>query len=479
MMEKFRMFMGKEGKMKKMKKLLSGLVCLAMVCSMSACGTKKQEEKEPKKDAAAMEDADTSTLEGWGEAIKASQEGTTITALLASHDSTTAMTEMIDEFTELTGINVNTKVLASAEMKTMQRSNSSTKAGTFDVYMVDAFTIYDYAKSGYIDSLEDYLNDSSQTPQWYDHDDILPAYSEGIASVDGVTYTLPIAGEGRFIAYRTDLFEKYEKEIPENLDELLELAQFFNQKEDGLYGFVCRGGAGTLCGSAHMSLAYCFTDDPIIDHKTGEFCVDSPETIQSIEYFLDLVKNGPKDIASYNHEDAAALFMQGQAAMWFDATSMAYMFDDPASCSVAGKIDYFTVPEGPAGGSGAIAGWSLGIPSDSENKDAAYAFIMYMTSKEKAKEYNEKGGIPCRISTFEDKDLLAEKPLNAKVYETIQDAGKLVDRGVSYNYGSAHVLDFMSIIGNQINRAMIGEINAEEATKAAQSEIEAVLAEEK
>ena len=254
--------------MKKMKKLLSGLVCLAMVCSMSACGTKKQEEKEPKKDAAAMEDADTSTLEGWGEAIKASQEGTTITALLASHDSTTAMTEMIDEFTELTGINVNTKVLASAEMKTMQRSNSSTKAGTFDVYMVDAFTIYDYAKSGYIDSLEDYLNDSSQTPQWYDHDDILPAYSEGIASVDGVTYTLPIAGEGRFIAYRTDLFEKYEKEIPENLDELLELAQFFNQKEDGLYGFVCRGGAGTLCGSAHMSLAYCFKDDPIIDHKT-------------------------------------------------------------------------------------------------------------------------------------------------------------------------------------------------------------------
>ena len=80
---------------------------------------------------------------------------------------------------------------------------------------------------------------------------------------------------------------------------------------------------------------------------------------------------------------------------------------------------------------------------------------------------------------FEDKDLLAEKPLNAKVYETIQDAGKLVDRGVSYNYGSAHVLDFMSIIGNQINRAMIGEINAEEAAKAAQSEIEAVLAEEK
>ena len=41
------------------------------------------------------------------------------------------------------------------------------------------------------------------------------------------------------------------------------------------------------------------------------------------------------------------------------------------------------------------------------------------------------------------------------------------------------MLVFLSIIGIDFIRAMIGEINAEEAAKAAQSEIEAVLAEEK
>lgn len=297
--------------------------------------------------------------------------------------------------------------------------------------------------------------------------------------MEEVPYALPIAGESRFIAYRTDLFEKYNKKVPENLDELLETAQFFNGKEENLYGFVCRGGAGTLCGSAHMALAYCFSDNPIYNPKTGEFCVNSEETIDSIQYFLDLTANCPADIASYNHEDAAALFMQGQAAMWFDATSMAYMFDDPNSSSVVGKIDYFPVPYGPAGGSGAIAGWSLGIPSDSANKDAAYAFIMYMSSREKAEEYCEKGGIPCRTSSFENEKLLKENPLNAKVFEAIEDAGNLVERGVTYNYESSHVLDFMSIIGNQINRAMTGEIGAAEAADTAQSEIEAVLAEEK
>lgn len=449
-----------------MKKRISRVLGIAMVIttimgSMTVC---------------ASENGDG--LQEWGAKMKEAYDGTTITALLASHDSTTAMSTMIDEFTDLTGIKVNTKVLSSTEMKTMQRSSSSTKAGSFDVYMVDAFTIYDYAKSGYIDSLEDYLNDPEMTPEWYDYDDILPAYSQGIASVEGVPYALPIAGESRFFAYRTDLFEKYEKKLPENLDELLELARFFNEQEDGVYGFVCRGGAGTLCGSAHMALAYCFTDDPIYNHETGEFCVDSEDTIKSIEYFLELTKCGPEDIASYNHEDAAALFMQGKAAIWFDATSMANMFDDPAACAVADDIDYFTVPKGPAGGCGAIAGWSLGIPSDAKNKEAAYAFIMYMSSREKSKEYNENGGIPCRTSTFEDEELLENKLLNRKIYEAVEDAGSLVERGVSYNYMSSHVLDFMSIIGNQINRAMIGEIDATEAAQTAQREIEAVLAEE-
>lgn len=145
-----------------MKKVFAVLLTASILISAVACG--KTEEKESDS-GASLENVDTSTLEKWGEAIKSAYGGTEITVLLASHDSTTAMLELLDEFTELTDIKVNTKVLASAEMKTMQRSNSSTKTGVFDVYMVDAFTIYDYAKSGYIDSLEPYLNDKVMTPE--------------------------------------------------------------------------------------------------------------------------------------------------------------------------------------------------------------------------------------------------------------------------------------------------------------------------
>ena len=443
-----------------MKRLIALFLCAAMLCLAMPV---------------VAETADTGT---WGAAVKESLGGTEITALLASHPSTDAMLEMIDDFTALTGIKVNTKVLASSEMKTMQRSNSSTNTGAFDVYMVDAFTIYEYAAAGWLDALDTRLADTAQTPDWFDYDDILVAFRDGIASVDGVPYALPIAGESRYIGYRTDLFEKYDIAIPTTLDELLETAQFFNGKEDGLYGIVFRGGPGTLCGSAHMALAYCFTDDPIYNHTTHEFCVDSDASVQSIQYLLDLAKCAPEDIASYNHEDAAALFAQGKSAMWFDATSMSSVVEDPESSMVVGKVGYFNVPDGPAGGSGAIAGWSLAVPSDARNKDAAYAFIMYMSSRGMAKTYNLDGGVPCRTSVFEDAEITAATPRNVFILDAINDAGRLVDRGVKYNYDSPYVLTFMKIIGDQINRAMIGEITAQEAAVQAQAGIEETLKED-
>lgn len=451
-------------------------VLMLTACSNSEAAPTKADTQTPNASAAP---AERTALEEWGAAMKERYDGTTINVLLASHTATDGMLAMVEEFTELTGIKVNTRILASTEMKTMQRSNSSTKTGIFDVYMVDAFTVYEYAKAGYIENLESYLNDPVMTPEWYDHEDILLAYRDGIAAVEGETYLLPIAGESRFVVYRTDLFEEHNKKVPTNVEEWLELCRYFQEAGNGeYYGISFRGAGGTLVGSAHMAIAYCFSDNPIIDPATGKYQLDSEATIESIQYILDLAKCSSPDIASMNHEDGAALFAQGKCAMWFDATSLAYMAEDPESSVVADKIGYFTIPSGPAGESGAIAGWSLGIPTDSRNKDAAYAFSMYMTSREKAKEYVMNGGVPCRTSSFEDPEILALSNSYQATYDALVAAGDLAERGVTYNYPSTNVLSFMAIIGNEINRAEIGEITAEEAGQNAQRQIEAVLAEQ-
>lgn len=467
-----------------MKKTLVRILALLLAAvMMTACGTQSTPAPttaQPK-DTASGETAaaDLTALEVWGKAMKERYDGTAINVLLASHTATDGMLAMVDEFTALTGIKVNTRILASTEMKTMQRSNSSTKTGIFDVYMVDAFTVYEYSEAGYLENLGSYLQDPTMTPGWYDHEDILLAYRDGIATAKGETYLLPIAGESRFVAYRTDLFQEHNKQVPKNLDEWLELCRYFQETGNGeYYGISFRGAAGTLVGSAHMAIAYCFSDTPIIDPATGEYQLNADETVESIQYILELAKCSSPDIASMNHEDGAALFAQGKCAMWVDATSLAYMAEDPASSVVAGNVGYFTIPSGPAGESGAIAGWSLGIPTDSQNKDAAYAFCMYMTSREKAKEYIMNGGVPCRASSFEDPEILALSNSYQATYDALVAAGELAERGITYNYPSTNVLSFMAIIGNEINRAEIGEITAAEAGENAQRQIEAVLAEQ-
>ena len=412
----------------------------------------------------------------WADAVRANTRGARITALLAAHPSTSAILTMIDDFTAKTGIRVDTRILASVEIRTVQRTNSSARTGIFDVYMVDAFTIYEFGRAGFLENLTPRLNDRTQTPAWFDWDDVLPAFRDGISTVAGQVFTIPVAGESRFIAYRRDLFARHNRQVPRTLDELLETAHFFNGREPGLHGISFRGMAGTQAGSAHMSLAYCFTDSPIICQRTGQPTINSPESIQSIQFMLDLARAAPPDIVSFNHEDALASFAQGRVAMWFDATALAQNMEDTAIPVVRNNVGYFTVPDGPAGGSGAIAGWGLGIPACSRNRDAAWAFIMYMTSREMALVYNLAGGVPNRISTFNDPQILASFPSNRYIFDAIMAAGDLTRRGITYNYPSVHVLNFMGIIGNQINRAMTGAITATEAANNAQREMESVLA---
>ena len=224
-----------------MKKVFALTLAVLLVLSvLTACSSKPTNVTDNQQSSNTTEDnhttdtsAPSSELQAWGDAMKEKYGGTTINVLLASHTATDGMLAMVDEFTQLTGIEVNSRILASTEMKTMQRSNSSTKTGIFDVYMVDAFTVYEYAKAGYIENLEPYLEDPEMTPEWYDYEDILLAYRDGIASVEGEAYLLPVAGETRIVFYRTDLFEEHEKEIPQTLDEWLELCQYFQEAGNG------------------------------------------------------------------------------------------------------------------------------------------------------------------------------------------------------------------------------------------------------
>ena len=418
--------------------------------------------------------ADVSTLEGWGAAVKEQLDGTKIVVSMASHPSTEAFQAMTDEFTDLTGIQVEWDVVEQTYLKNKQLLDFQ-GAHSYDVFMVDSFWNAEYGSKNVVQPLDDYLNDPEKTPEWYDAADLIPAYCD-LGRYQGKTIGIPIAGETRFLAYRTDLFEKYDKKVPTTMDEFLELARFFNGKEDGLYGVALRAQRGIHFASGWLTTMYAFCDG-MMDQKTLEPKIDDPGVVESLEWYLEMLKCAPPDVSTYTHGEAVGAFMSGKTAMWLDATAIAAAITDPEQSAIYDKVAFAAPPDGPAGESAALADWNVSIPEGAQNPDAAWAFIMFMTSREKSLEYVENGGAATRYSIYENESLVEENPSFPAQLAALEKANGLVKRGLQWTPPHEQINQMLDIMGSYGSRAQAGEMTAQEACEKAQQDVLDLLGE--
>jgi multiple sugar transport system substrate-binding protein/sorbitol/mannitol transport system substrate-binding protein len=421
-----------------------------------------------------LEGQDISTLASWGAAAKAAFGGQTITVAMAAHPSTDAFRSMEREFTDLTGIKVVWDIVEEVSLKNKQLLDLQ-GAGSYDVLMVDAFWMAEYASKNVLEPIHAYAEDKSKTPPWFDYNDIMPAYRNGIAGANGVNYGIPTAGETRFIAYRTDLFQKYNKTPPKTMDEFLELARFFNGK-DGVYGVSMRAQRGIHFASGWMSLMYNFgggfMDQAALAKGQDVITLTTPETIASLRFFIDLLKNAPPDVGSYTHEEALGAYLSGKTAMWLDATALANQITNPATSTVADKTAFVPTPTGPAGDGAALAGWNLGLSSKSSKKDAAWAFIAFMSSKQKSVDYVKAGGVATRDSVFANPELAALNPSYPAQKEALVAANGLVEKGLSWIPQSDKIYQILDVAGAYGSSALAGTISVEDACSAIQKDCE-------
>ncbi|MCM3661399.1 sugar ABC transporter substrate-binding protein [Georgenia satyanarayanai] len=450
-----------------MKRRASLPTAAVLVIGLAIAGCASERDTNP----TATADVDPAVAE-WAETVKEQHEGETVTIAAQTHPSTEAMQTMTPQFEELTGIDVVWDVVDQNSLKQKIELDFQSNNQAYDVAMIDSFWISGFTEKGVIADISDRVTDAEQTPEFFDYEDILPAYREGLDKYDGVTYGVQIAGESRFLAYRTDLFEEHGKEPPTTTDELLELAAYFDENSD-VSGIAMRAQKGIHFTSGLMTLMYQFSDG-FFDPETNESMVTSEDNVQALEYYLALLEYAPSDVASYTHEEALSAFMGGHAAMWFDATAIAPSIIDPDQSVVVDDVAFVGPPEGENGTYGALAGWSLGIAGNSENADAAWAFITYMTSGAMAPTYVELGGVPTRTSVLENPTTPEQELYYGAMLEALDAAGALVDRGISWLPQVPLSDEKLTVIGNYGSEALAGSLTAEEALQRADREIAAL-----
>jgi sorbitol/mannitol transport system substrate-binding protein len=314
-----------------------------------------------------------------------------------------------EHFTAETGISVNFTVLPENDVRDKISQEFSSQAGQYDVATVSNFEIPIYAKSKWIAPLDDYVAADAA----FNQDDILPPMAESL-SAEGKLYGQPFYGESSFLMYRKDVLEAAGIEMPARptWPEVAEIAAQVDGVEPGMAGICLRGQPGwgqifaPLTTVVNTFGGTWFTED-------WQAEVDSKEFREAVQFYVDLVReHGETGAPQAGFTECLNNLVQGNAAMWYDATSAAGSLEAEDS-PVRGKIGYVAAPVIETDSSGWLYAWAWGIQQASTKKDNAWKFISWASSQQYEELVGSELGwsrVPAgkRASTYENPEYIKE-----------------------------------------------------------------------
>lgn len=342
--------------------------------------------------------------------------GQTVTFSIPAHPHYDAMMKVLPEFTKETGIKVEVDKLAMGRMKEKQLLEMAKPQGDFDLGCYVVMWKTEYVTKKLIQPLQPFFDNPALADPTYDMKDVVPIYLENLGMVGGPKgylagpgaklYGMPYGAETSVLAYRRDIFAKHNLKPPETYDDFSKLLRVIKDKE-GIGALASRGQAGHQCVHAWL-LHLNPLGGAVFDEKWRPRFADETG-IAALKFLQEVVATGPAGIAGYGQGESNTAFLQGQAAMYLDSTSIAGLVNDPAKSQIAGKVSYALHPKG-VRRSSQSGGLGLAIPRNAKNADAAFLLMQWLTSKAQDKAVTRAGGAPMRNSTLGDAELVRQYP---------------------------------------------------------------------
>lgn len=355
--------------------------------------------------------------------------GTTLVVNFPAHPHYNAVMEILPQFTEETGINVEVDQLEYLKMRERQTLELTKDKGDYDLVAYVVFSKADYVFADQLENLAKYFMNPRLADPTYDAGDLIDGYvaNIGVAGGEkgylpgqtGSLFGIPFGAETSVLAYRKDIFEKLGLKVPTTYDELLDVACKIPQLEPGMGGMATRAASGH-----HASHAFLLHLAPlggrVFDAEWNPI-INSPEGVAAAKALKTLVDCGPEGGATFGPAEAAASFQQGKSAMFMDSIAFAAGFEDPSKSTVVGKVGYAMHPEGVRRGS-QTGGFGIGIPANAQHKEAAFLLMQWLTNKKQDLAIAMAGGNPSRFSTYQNAELNAKYPYSATFGEALKYA---------------------------------------------------------
>lgn len=360
------------------------IMLLSLALLFTGCGGKKQEAQQ----------------EGQKFA------GKTIRFVATNHPYPEAIKALIPEFEKQTGIKVNMESYFEDQLTQKLTVEMTSGSSTIDVFMTRPLQEGRlFSKNKWYEPLNPYLSDASKTPAAWDWADFQKSAVEA-TTLNGTVYAVPIVSEWQMLFYRKDLFEQAGLKPPTTLEELEAAAKKLHNPEKDIYGIVSRGQRGAAV-TQFSSYLFEFGGDFL---KDGKSVIDTPEAVKAIQFYGKILKEyGPPGVTNMSWPQAQALMASGKVAMWTDASTLLPGLLDPQKSKIADKVGLAPFPAGPAGFKPFnVVPWAVSVSAQSKNKDAAWEFVKWLSSKETMKKAQLAGNTTARNSIWGDPEIIAK-----------------------------------------------------------------------
>ena len=388
--------------------------------------------------------------------------GTKLEVLLAKGPRGDNLQKYIKEFTDLTGIQVESEQVPEQQQRQKAVIELASGKPSFDVIHVSYHVQKrQFERAGWLADLTGFLKDPNLTAPDLVESDFSAAGLSYAKNDKGQLLSLPWSVDYFILYYNKEIFQKKGVAIPKTFEEMVATADKLTDPAAGTFGFVGRG-----LRNANMTLwsnFYLNYGGEFLDAK-GNILTDGPEAIEATKMYQRVMKDAPPGVAGFNWMESMAAFTQGRAAMWIDGVGWAPPVEDPAASRVVGKVGYTQVPAGPKGRYSATYGDGIGVAQASKNKEAAFLLCQWAVSKQQgARLLQAGGGVPFRNSVLNDPEVRKGVKLPQEWLQSVIDASKISKLGLPV---IIPVAEFRDLVGAGVTATLSGGDPSVELKKA-------------
>ncbi len=316
------------------------------------------------------------------------------------------------DFEKLTGAKVQVITVPFADLYQKLLTDFATKTNSYDATVFDPQWMGDYVPPGYLEDLTDRVQKDSSL-QW---NDIAPFFRDFSATFKGKVYTVPLDGDFQMVYYRKDLLQKDGLQPPATWDDYISIAKHFQGKDLNGDGKNDYGSCLAMKRSAQSYWAWISIAAAYLQSKgTKQGAFFNTDNMQPLTNnpgaaaALDVYKQLSSDIGtlaidptqSKVQDKVGAVILPGSKRVLDRSTNQLADCNATLCPNAVNGVNHAPFA--------AFGGWSGAInkASSAKVKDAAFAFLSYMSAPKQSGEdvtIGKTGFNPYRTSQFTNLD---------------------------------------------------------------------------